>query len=225
MVRWIGEAVAPETAALVAALKGWDGDYGARSRGAAAYELVLSHLAHALFDADALAALAAGWRGRERLQAAIAAADDAQRDAALRSALIQAAEDFGQARDWGDLHRLVLRHPLALVPLISGFYRFADEAASGTSDTLNKTAHALVDGRHAATYGSTARYVCDLSDPDRNRFVLLGGQDGFLGSANFLDQLALWRDGRMIEVPLRLDSVRARFPYRTRIEPTHRTPP
>ena len=41
-----------------------------------------------------------------------------------------------------------------------------------------KSAHGLVRGRHPASYGSQARFIADLSDPDASWFVLLGGQDG-----------------------------------------------
>ena len=56
-----------------------------------------------------------------------------------------------------------------------------------------KTAHGLVNRRHHSSLGSMARHVSDLSDPDANWFVLLGGQDGWFGAENFADQMPLWR--------------------------------
>jgi penicillin amidase len=70
-----------------------------------------------------------------------------------------------------------------------------------------KTAHGPVRGRHNVLFGSNARHVFDLSDPDGNYFVLLGGQDGWIGSTTFLDQLPLWRSGSYVKVPLRLEAV------------------
>ena len=78
-----------------------------------------------------------------------------------------------------------------------------------------KTAHASTDLRHRASYGANARHVSDLSDLDRNWFVLLGGQDGWLNSSTFLDQVPLWLEGRYLEMPLRLETVRAQFRYVT----------
>jgi penicillin amidase len=72
-----------------------------------------------------------------------------------------------------------------------------------------KTAHGPVRGRHNTLFGSDARYVFDLSDPDENHFVLLGGQDGWIGSTTFLDQLPLWQSGGYIQVPLRLEAARS----------------
>ena len=74
-----------------------------------------------------------------------------------------------------------------------------------------KAAHPPVGGRHATGFGSNARYMFDLSDPDANRLVILGGQDGMPGSAAFLDQAELFRRGAYIEVPLNPDTARARF--------------
>jgi penicillin G amidase len=81
-----------------------------------------------------------------------------------------------------------------------------------------KSAHGLVDGRHAAAFGSDARYIFDLSDPDANRVVILGGQ-GALGSAAFLDRAELFRRDEYLELPLRPETAGARFPHAMRLEP------
>ena len=82
-----------------------------------------------------------------------------------------------------------------------------------------KMAHGLVNGRHTATFGSMARHISDLSDLDANWFTLLGGNDGWLGSANFCDQLPLWRERRFIRMPLRPETVAAEFPIFTTLTP------
>jgi penicillin amidase len=64
-----------------------------------------------------------------------------------------------------------------------------------------------------------ARHISDLSDPDANWFVLFGGQDGWLGSAAFADQMPLWREGRAIRMPLRPATVAAEFPRVTLLRP------
>ena len=83
-----------------------------------------------------------------------------------------------------------------------------------------KTSHGLLDGtRRTASFGSMARHVSDMADTDANWFTLWGGQDGWLGSAAFMDQVPLWRDGRAVRVPLRAETVAREFPRVTRIEP------
>jgi penicillin amidase len=115
------------------------------------------------------------------------------------------------------MHRLALRHPLALLPVVGRRFEFADYPIGGSSESLMKTAHPMTDQRHRAGYGATARHVSDLSDMDHNWFVLLGGQDGWLNSSSFLDQVPLWLDGDYVEMPLRVATVRTRFRYVTEL--------
>jgi penicillin amidase len=117
------------------------------------------------------------------------------------------------------MHRLRLSHPLSFVPFLGGRYRFADFPARGSSETLQKTAHGPATGRHAASYGQQARHISDMSDPDANWFALLGGQDGWLSSTTAFDQVALWRDGKYVKVPLRLETVRRTYTHRLELAP------
>ena len=98
-------------------------------------------------------------------------------------------------------------------------YRFADWPWPGSDETVFKSSHGLVTRRHVVAYGSDARYLFDLSDPDGNHLVLLGGQDGHPGSAAFLDQAELFRRGEYLTVPLNPDTAHALFPYRTVLQP------
>jgi penicillin amidase len=78
-----------------------------------------------------------------------------------------------------------------------------------------KTAHGTTDERHVTRYGSNARHISDLSESDRNYFVLLGGQDGWINSSTFTDHVPLWLEGEYIQMPLTMDKVRERFPRET----------
>ena len=113
----------------------------------------------------------------------------------------------------------MLAHPLAVLPVVGARYRFADRPIGGSTDTLMKSAHGLTDRRHNARYGSTARHISDMSDLDSNYFVLLGGQDGWIDSSTFLDQLPLWLEGAYIRMPLRMETVREDFPHRMELAP------
>ena len=81
-----------------------------------------------------------------------------------------------------------------------------------------KTAHNTTAERHGVTYGSNARHISDMSDPDANWFVLLGGQDGWFNSSTMMDQWALWRSGDYVRVPLTPSEVRATFPHALALE-------
>ena len=60
-----------------------------------------------------------------------------------------------------------------------------------------------------------ARHISDLSDPDANYFALLGGQDGWFGSPNFIDQVALWQRGEYVALPMLPASAAKNFRHRT----------
>ncbi|MCA9310398.1 MAG: penicillin acylase family protein, partial [Phycisphaerales bacterium] len=131
-------------------------------------------------------------------------------DRAILAGAVAAAETgFDPTDTWGDLHRLHLDHAIGRVPVLGRGYRFGDIPSPGTLTTIQKAAHRVTGERHGVTYGQDARHISDLSDMDANHFVILGGQDGWLGSAHFLDQIPLWQSGEMIRVPLRESSVRA----------------
>ena len=82
-----------------------------------------------------------------------------------------------------------------------------------------KTSHGLVAGPHDATFGSMARHVSDMADPDGNWCTLFGGQDGWLGSPAYADQIALWRERRSIRLPLQAGTVAAEFAWVSRLVP------
>ena len=91
--------------------------------------------------------------------------------------------------------------------------------AEGGSDTIHKTGHPLTHKRHLSGYGSCARHVSNLADPDDNRFVLLGGQDGWLGSTTLLDQVAIWEQGETFRMPLLAETAAETFPHHMTIPP------
>jgi penicillin amidase len=100
------------------------------------------------------------------------------------------------------MHRMRVRSVLGNIPLIGRRFVLDEYPTGGSRETVMKAAHGLVRERHAASYGSQARFIADMADPDETYAVLFGGQDGWLGSANFADQLPLWREGQSIRLPL-----------------------
>jgi penicillin amidase len=204
-------------------LAGWDGEYRADTQEPVAFELFRFYFTQqfyqAAFGETDWAAFANVGRIKSLLIEDVEIAVPRTLAPSLRRSLDLAAEKIGEFPTWGDMHRLGLRHPLALLPVVGRRFEFADYPIGGSSDSLMKTAHPMTDQRHRAGYGSNARHISDLSDMDRNWFVLLGGQDGWLNSSTFLDQVPLWLEGRYVEMPLRLEMVRARFRHVTELGP------
>ncbi len=208
---------------LIAALKQWDGRYRVAAKGPVAFELLYHALSgpvrKRLYKPEIAAVMASQARAKAIFAADLNRLKPEDLKADLQSALASAAAKFGAYRNWGEMHRLALRHPLGQLPVVGGRFRFVDVPAEGSNDTLWKTAHNSTDARHDARYGSNARHISDLSDPDANYFVLLGGQDGWFNSANFTDQVNLWLTGKYVRVPLTLKAVRKNAVHKTALSP------
>jgi penicillin amidase len=212
---------------LAAALDGWQGDYAADSRAPVAFEALLRHLVPALVPESRRDATG-NPRGAETqwnfvtafLLRDLDALAPARRDAVLRQVAAAAQADYDRLGTWGELHRLRASHWLVNLPVLGRYFVYADYPADGSRETPMKTSHGLLaDAPRPANFGSMARHVSDMADPDANWFTLWGGQDGWIGSAAFMDQIPLWRDGRSIRVPLRPETVTAEFPRVTRLLP------
>lgn len=210
--------LSPGAAEALATIRGWDGHYRADSRGGLAFQAMFAGLAPALYEAAGRADLFA-WLDRssyltEHMAGLLEDIDDAVLLPAVAAALDEAGTVLAEHGTWGAIHRVRLQHPLANLPVIGGRYRFGDFAAGGSVQTVMKTAHPLTTEVHRAFYGSQSRHVSDLSDPDANWFVLLGGQDGRINSPAFTDQVDLWRQGRYIRMPLTEAAVAEAFSHR-----------
>ena len=116
-----------------------------------------------------------------------------KRTTAIRESVKLAAADAAPFRTWGDMHRLQVAHMLGAIPVLGERFVYADLPTAGSRQTVFKTAHGFENMMHSTRYGSQSRHLSDLSDLDSNWFVLLGGNDGWIGSANFMDQVDLWQ--------------------------------
>jgi penicillin amidase len=180
---------------------------------------VLHHFIADAYSKAARDAYWATWSPRAMVLEDLVRGELGGAEKSARRALDRAGRPFALYRTWGNMHRLRLAHPFGHIPLFGARHILSDSPAAGSSDTVHVTAHGVGARRHAAVYGIGGRHISDLSDPDRNDFILLGGQDGWIGSANFDDQVPLWREGTYLRVPLRPDTARVRFPHRTELLP------
>ena len=209
-------------------LRDWDGDYAARASGPVAFELLLHELANGLAPQRAAQAglgLDDEWGRHTRLLLPdLDALPTAARQALLRKAAARALAAQSRYPSWGDMHRLRIGHLLSQVPMLGRTLQVADWPAGGSRESPMKNSHGLVGGRHAVQYGAQARHLSDLSDLDANHFVLLGGNDGWIGSEHYADQLALWREQRYVRMPLRPETVAKEFPFVLELRPATAEP-
>ena len=217
--------------AFLAPLRGWNGDYAVDSRAAVVLEFLLGRLVPAVQREGSAGGDAGNPRGAESgwnflttfALADLDAVPDSRREAILHAAVAEAAPLARSFPSWGDVHQLRAAHWLVNLPVIGERFFIAGRwPVGGSRETPMKTSHGLVDGPHHATFGSMARHVSDMADPDANWFTLFGGQDGWIGSAAYADQIPLWRDRQSIRVPLRPETVAAEFGWVTKLQPMGR---
>ncbi len=196
-------------------LRTWDGNYAIDAKAPVVFETLLYHLTRELY-AGANGEVSRELTSWSNLQLFLLADVDAhpleRRLDVLQKALQSAARDADRYADWGEMHRIRVGHVLGNVPVIGTFFRIADLPSAGSRETLMKRSHNLENSRHRATFGAQSRHVSDLADPDANWFVLFGGQDGWLGSSNFADQVDLWKSGSYLQLPLTPAKVEEAFP-------------
>lgn len=210
---------APEPA-LLAPLRGWDGDYAAESRAALVFEVILARLVPALQPEGGGRGPETGWNFLTTfLLRDLDALPPPRREAVLRAAVAEATPLASRYGTWGEVHRLRAAHWLVNLPVLGRLFVLDTFPVGGSRETPMKSGHGLVSGPHEVSFGSMARQVSDMADPDANWFTLFGGQDGWLGSAAFADQVPLWRERRGIRMPLRPETVVAEFPRVTVLRP------
>ncbi|PWK53174.1 penicillin acylase family protein [Silicimonas algicola] len=209
----------PPKPSVSAAVADWDGRYDENSAGALGFELIAGNIVQRLPMPATRAIYAASWHALGLLDRELARLAPEALSGIVVAATRRSEWLFRYYKTWGAIHRLRLGHPLMRLPLVGRRYRVGDFPVGGSNETLMKSRHGFVRGRHSVGFGAQARHIFDLSDMDANHLVLLGGQDGWLGSTTFADHLPLWRKGELIRVPMRAETVRAEHPHVTVLTP------
>jgi penicillin amidase len=207
------------TRPVMAALRQWDGVYDADSAGALAFETVETYLADALHTEAEKVAYASVWHTRDLIEASLRNTPSDRAARVVARVIEHTVPLLRRYRVWGAVHRLRLRHPLGLLPLIGGRFKFGEWGVGGSDDTVMKTGTRDKVGPHGVPYGSIARHISDLSDEDENYFCLLGGQDGWFGSDTMLDQVEYWQHGRYLRFGMRQETIERDFPHVTVLRP------
>jgi penicillin G amidase len=204
-------AMSPTQTMAFDAIVGWDGRYDRGSKGAVAFEAAMASFMPASFPAHELAAFDAAGSPYSRIAPRVRDMKVDEFAKAAVDALTVSAEASLKYATWGDMHRMIVQAQFASIPVIGSRYVFDDLPAQGSSETILKTDHETSAERHPARYGAQARHVSDLSDPDANWFVMLGGNDGWYNSSTFRDQVDAFQAGQSFKVPLKIETVRATF--------------
>jgi penicillin G amidase len=197
----------------------WNGQYTIDSKGAVAFEAAMASFMPAAFDQDVLLLLDTAGTPFTRLSRDVATLDAKRFQDALTKGLDSAAAAVALYPTWGDMHRMSIQAQYAAIPVIGSRYVFDNVATGGSGETVLKSDHGPTAEKHDTRYGAQARHVSDLSDPDANWFVMLGGNDGWFNSSTFRDQVPAFISGGSFQVPLRIETVRATFPHKMELKP------
>jgi penicillin amidase len=204
-------------------LQSWNGEYTEESVGPVVFEIFMTHFVTRFYgdtyDEDFAKLLLASEQKNFFATQDIGSDTTGTIEEYLSEALESTAEEFQKYENWGDMHRLKLSHPLGNIPIVGGRYRFGDFPARGSYNSLMKTAHNTTNERHSTFYGANSRFICKVNDLNANYFVLLGGQDGWMGSDHFTDQVDLWLQGKYIEIPMDAERVSRNFESRIDLKP------
>ncbi|MER7441340.1 penicillin acylase family protein [Micromonospora avicenniae] len=197
----------PAATALRDRLLGWDRRMAADSRDAAAYALVRAALVRRIAAHEALAPLAdppaypqvfQRWlaltpRVAHAIEAVLGSGllPDGVPEALVRAAVEEVADD--ELPPWGELHRLT---PWRALPDAD-----ADPVPGLAGDHHCVLSTSSVPGvTHDCLRGPAARYVWDLGDRDRSRWVVPFGACGVPGDAHHHDQTPAWLAGDLLPV-------------------------
>lgn len=207
---------------LADSLLGWDGRMDENSTNGALMVLFINYLRHYTFD-DELGRLSrkisvynlenifrtgpfewfddVGTEDRVEIR-------DEIRQKALKDALRSA-----RGKTWGQLHTLEMRHPFAVVPVLSSLLDLAPEALPwhGSPGTLNASFFMEKKNRtdrFQAVVGPSWRFVIDFADPDGATMVLPAGNSGNPMSPHYMDFREMWKSGQRWNVPISEAKVR-----------------
>ena len=120
---------------------------------------------------------------------------------ALSDAVIELQQRYGKDMDkwrWGQVHRTNPQHILSLLyPDLASLLNPPSFPMSGDSDTPLAASYALAQP-YTVMGLSVARYVFDLSDWDKSRWVIPLGASGHPGSTHYADQAPIWADVQLV---------------------------
>lgn len=204
-------------------LSDWDAHYRADSKAPVIYQILLYYFAKDYYaykyDKEYVQSLLGSDLLNDIFLHDIQTGDPNVVEKSLLKALRKTYDKQKRFATWGDMHQMELSHNFGRIPLIGKRFRFGSHPVGGTTNSLMKTAHSLNTKKHSSSYGANARFITFMDDENQNYFVLMGGQDGWVGSSGLYDQVAMWRKGEYMRIPLKWTEVEKEFLYRMELKP------
>jgi penicillin amidase len=100
---------------------------------------------------------------------------------------------------WGDVHKVYMKHPLGIVPALSSMLNIGPFKIGGNGTTVNNLEYSfygvLKTGEFESYLGPSMRMICDLSKVQQYLSIIPTGQSGQPLHPNYSDQARLWLNG------------------------------
>ncbi|MBL7128496.1 MAG: penicillin acylase family protein [Ignavibacteria bacterium] len=107
--------------------------------------------------------------------------------------------DYNNNWAWGNLHKVILQHPLGIVPALSSLLNIGPYKIGGNGTTIALAEYsfsqALKTGEFETFLGPSMRMIVDLSNMNNYYSILPPGQSGQPLHPNYRDQTRLWLNG------------------------------
>lgn len=96
---------------------------------------------------------------------------------------------------------MMLKHPLGVIPVLGRIANRGPEEAPGDIDTVWQMVAFNNPANDYSMVGPSFRNIVDMADLDRTVSILCGGQSGHPLSQHYMDQVDMWRDGKVRPAP------------------------
>jgi penicillin amidase len=108
---------------------------------------------------------------------------------------------------WGRLNQVLLAHPAGAIKPLNLLFNRGPYPLAGDHDTLLRALNTPKFPFPPVAVGDAVRFIADLSDWEKCRTVIPGGQSGQVGSKHYADLMRLWLAGVQQPMPFKRNQV------------------
>lgn len=121
---------------------------------------------------------------------------------------------------WGNLHRLILNHPLSTVNILDKVFKLrrGPYPVGGSFHTVAPYGYTTAK-TFDSEFGASHRHIFDLSDWDHSLTVIPTGNSGIPASRHYCDQSELYVAGKYHADPFSQEKVKAHARYHMHFQP------
>ncbi len=141
---------------------------------------------------------------------------------ALREAITLLQQELGpdMARwQWGRLNKVHFAHPVGSVKPLNLIFNRGPYPVGGDQDTLLRARGVPRFPFPPASVVAALRFIADVSDWEKCRIVIPGGQSGHVASSHYADLIPLWLEGRYQPMPFARSQVEQSVRHRLELMP------